>query len=898
MGSPSSSSQLRRWADYTDDEEEVSPRSYCEVLRSGMPPVGASSRAPPPSPAGGGVGPSSSAPRGVVPPAGAAPRPWAVDDSVRRLASMVVQPRRAPTSAARAPACGAASWTDVRGRKRACNQQAMLPTWTIRSGLPTNLAGACFNCTRTYHISVECTYETVCLRCGEEGHHARACPQNRRGERGLGPVAPSGLPAHQRLGPRELEPATTAGRSFSPPVSREPRVEGGAGKAPELPVEEGQLRYRIPAHQRLGLGSSPPRRVRTPSPAPVESAGSRIPAHQRARGRARRHPPPTRETAGSSSCPPVRGRSPGAGSRGRGDAAGERPRDACDARGSDSAERYPRPAEDAHIHGGRSGSRPRQESSARGVVVGRVFVPRSEEITAAEAVLRYALVAFVSGKRAYVTLSEAGAALAERVPRAADNFTVHRSWPADFLFVCSSRRVRDEVMAADAAHGCDFSLRFLPWNHQLQAMQCRMRYRAHFELQGVPAHAWNRTTATAVLSSDAWLECLGTSTANREDLGLFRVVAWTNDLSAFPKAMEMLIEEPDDKMEEDEGLVLPGVALIPLEKNMLRYQVAVCIAHVEDMIPVEEEDDDRRDDGAGGDGDGLSDRDDGCGRSRPHGDGGRQEERERGHGRDGPRDQSCARRGDALRRHPPGSGWGGSRHVAINTAMEVTPWLEVEDEDVEREARPALGPTEDRPLSTPVVPRCWVEEDDWEEGECRTIGSFESDSDRDDSNRFRALRWKNCQLPNDGLLSPPASSLQCGSPLSSSDDSAVVGSPRSVLETFPISVSPADKTHPTVRPLVVDPASQSLSVDFVDFRNACRKPISPVLDVPAKKCRKNKTYVGPVRRSGRIRGRLAAGAPIRQQQRTLMTRLGIAREGEVIGDDALDAYLDLFDRPL
>jgi hypothetical protein len=35
---PSASSTSRRWADYSDDEEEISPRSYCEVLRSGTPP--------------------------------------------------------------------------------------------------------------------------------------------------------------------------------------------------------------------------------------------------------------------------------------------------------------------------------------------------------------------------------------------------------------------------------------------------------------------------------------------------------------------------------------------------------------------------------------------------------------------------------------------------------------------------------------------------------------------------------------------------------------------------------------------------------------------------------------------------------------------------------------------
>jgi hypothetical protein len=94
----------------------------------------------------------------------------------------------------------------------------------------------------------------------------------------------------------------------------------------------------------------------------------------------------------------------------------------------------------------------------------------------------------------------------------------------------------------------------------------------------------------------------------------------------------------------------------------------------------------------------------------------------------------------------------------------------------------------------------------------------------------------------------------------------------------------------------VDPLASPIPASF---RESCRRPISPVLPRPAvRRCRPRKCYAGPVRRSGRIRGRFAAGAPIRQQQRTLITRLGIAREGEVIGDEALDAYLDLFARPL
>jgi hypothetical protein len=294
------------------------------------------------------------------------------------------------------------------------------------------------------------------------------------------------------------------------------------------------------------------------------------------------------------------------------------------------------------------------------------------EVDAAEEALRYALVAFTAGSRAYIPLYEAGAALVARVPRAEDNFTVHRSSPGDFLFVCTSRRVRDEILAADAAHGRDFSLRFTPWNRQLQAMHSRLRYHAHFELSGVPAHAWNRTTATAVLSSDTWVECLGAATANREDLGRFQVVAWTNDISGFPKSKELLVEEPGDPMEEDEGLVLPGSALIPLEKTMLRYCVVVRVAHAEDMIPADASSDGGSDDGSGEDDGGG-----GSGRRRGRAADPGRSHRDHGH-------VSRSRRRDALRRRPSGGGsWGGSQRVALNVAAEVSPWPKVEDDDVE-----------------------------------------------------------------------------------------------------------------------------------------------------------------------------------------------------------------------
>jgi hypothetical protein len=159
----------------------------------------------------------------------------------------------------------------------------------------------------------------------------------------------------------------------------------------------------------------------------------------------------------------------------------------------------------------------------------------------------------------------------------------------------------------------------------------------------------------------------------------------------------------------------------------------------------------------------------------------------------------------------------------------------------------------------------------------------------------------NLMLSSPGLLSSAAS---LGDPEASpwmsppcSPDPAC--SPRSVMDMFQVSLSPASKTGRFETVDCQQDGCQLPAQDFASFRGSCRRPISPVLPRPAtRRCRSRKAYPGPVRRSRRIGGRFAAGTPIRQQQRTLITRLGLAREGEAIGDEALDAYLDLFARPL
>jgi hypothetical protein len=57
--------------------------------------------------------------------------------------------------------------------------------------------------------------------------------------------------------------------------------------------------------------------------------------------------------------------------------------------------------------------------------------------------------------------------------------------------VFDSRARRDEVLNAGAGvlDAADFSLRFSPWNRQLQGTRRVFSYRVHVEVVGVPAIA-------------------------------------------------------------------------------------------------------------------------------------------------------------------------------------------------------------------------------------------------------------------------------------------------------------------------------------------------------------------------------------------------------------------------
>ncbi|KAM0888584.1 hypothetical protein ACQ4PT_028252 [Festuca glaucescens] len=114
---------------------------------------------------------------------------------------------------------------------------------------------------------------------------------------------------------------------------------------------------------------------------------------------------------------------------------------------------------------------------------------------------------------------------------------------------------------------------------------------------------------------------------------------------------------------------------------------------------------------------------------------------------------------------------------------------------------------------------------------------------------------------------------------------------------------PSAQTPPPVVTPVATPTGSS-SVDLrcglAAFREKCRlKRASLLPRPPPRKLRKKRSPPSMVRRSARVAGRFASGGSIKMQQRILIHQLGIAREGEVISDDALQAYLRFFnEKPL
>ncbi|CAN6323577.1 unnamed protein product [Urochloa humidicola] len=111
------------------------------------------------------------------------------------------------------------------------------------------------------------------------------------------------------------------------------------------------------------------------------------------------------------------------------------------------------------------------------------------------------------------------------------------------------------------------------WSRQAFAEGSALPVLADVEFRGIPAHAWEMTTAESLLSPYGWPHLLQPDTRNRDDYSVFRVSAWCFNPSEMPKVRDLHIVEPSI----DEIMVPPG-------KPTLMYPVSIQVNEIQHPV--------------------------------------------------------------------------------------------------------------------------------------------------------------------------------------------------------------------------------------------------------------------------------------------------------------------------
>jgi hypothetical protein len=116
-----------------------------------------------------------------------------------------------------------------------------------------------------------------------------------------------------------------------------------------------------------------------------------------------------------------------------------------------------------------------------------------------EADLGRAVMVTVVGPRVEVTPELAAAEVRAQLNLPQNAFSIHAFEAADFLLLCESTEVRDWLLHAESVGCPQFSLHFEPWSRHVGAALREAPFLADVEVYGVPGHAWEERTVTALL---------------------------------------------------------------------------------------------------------------------------------------------------------------------------------------------------------------------------------------------------------------------------------------------------------------------------------------------------------------------------------------------------------------
>ncbi|AQL04231.1 hypothetical protein ZEAMMB73_Zm00001d046411 [Zea mays] len=171
------------------------------------------------------------------------------------------------------------------------------------------------------------------------------------------------------------------------------------------------------------------------------------------------------------------------------------------------------------------------------------FIDRSDDISGEEDSLATSLLVRAGNGRRDIPIAEARRAFLALPRVRAGDFELRPSHPDNFLLLPASAGVRDLLLGARpvVVHGTTLVLH--PWTRLAHATRVELFFKVKLEIVGIPPHVWSRDTASKILALACWIEKVDAASADKTDQSFFGVTAWTNDPSAIPRSVSLLIAE-------------------------------------------------------------------------------------------------------------------------------------------------------------------------------------------------------------------------------------------------------------------------------------------------------------------------------------------------------------------
>lgn len=167
------------------------------------------------------------------------------------------------------------------------------------------------------------------------------------------------------------------------------------------------------------------------------------------------------------------------------------------------------------------------------------YTDRKFDIDQWEAEYEYLAVPLqITGTRPAVMPEQTGLAVAAQFSITINNqLQIHVAPPPhDFLLILLDQGAYLTMLGGDrTVHTPGFSLAVRPWSRLMYAKHGEPYHKVLIEMEGIPVHVWTPSTATDLLREYFSIVRMESETANRSDLSVFRLTAWTTRPEFIPE---------------------------------------------------------------------------------------------------------------------------------------------------------------------------------------------------------------------------------------------------------------------------------------------------------------------------------------------------------------------------